>query len=107
MVVITRPSMGVWERCNLALQRLTNSFLQEGLYMHDSMPLVQLNAIICLLCFVTLDVEQGLIQEENFPCEREYYLALGTINSWSCMGQIFPSFSKLCCSISKKERLPL
>jgi hypothetical protein len=50
--------MEVWKRCKLAVRRLQDGFLERGLYVRNSMPPVQLDAIIRLLCFVTLDVAE-------------------------------------------------
>jgi hypothetical protein len=69
MVVVTRSSMDVWNRCKLAVRWLKDVILERGLYVRNSMPPVQLDAVIRLLCFVTLDVVEGIAQDQYFTCE--------------------------------------
>ena len=61
MVVITCSSMEVWNSCKLAVRWLKDGFA-DRVYQRNSIPPVQLDAIIRLLCFVTLDVAEGVTQ---------------------------------------------
>jgi len=75
MVVITRSGMEVWKRCSLGVRRLADNFYQEDGYVIGSLSRVELDAVVHLFCFITLDVAREC-QSQTFPFERAYYAEL-------------------------------
>jgi hypothetical protein len=58
MVVVTRSSMDVWNRCKLAVRWLKDVILERGLYVRNSMPPVKRSSTMTVSSTISHSLEQ-------------------------------------------------